>query len=92
MVESISGLGQTFGDSELRWSRRGRGVVESRKETFPGRGSQQAEQFFVALRWHGVETQFVRFPEDNHDLTRGGKPRNRVEHCRRIADWFDTHS
>jgi len=52
---------------------------------------EQAEQFFIALRWHGVETQFVRFPDDNHDLTRGGKPRNRVEHCRRIADWFDAH-
>lgn len=53
---------------------------------------EQAEQFFTALRLHGVETQFVRFPDDNHDLTRGGKPRNRVEHARRIADWFDTHS
>jgi dipeptidyl aminopeptidase/acylaminoacyl peptidase len=53
---------------------------------------EQAEQFFIALRWHGVETTFVRFPEDNHDLTRGGKPRNRVEHARRIADWFDAHA
>ena len=52
---------------------------------------EQAEQFFIALRLHGVETQFVRFPDDNHDLTRGGKPRNRVEHCRRIVDWFDAH-
>ena len=52
---------------------------------------EQAEQFFIALRWHGVETTFVRFPEDNHDLTRAGKPRNRVEHARRIADWFDAH-
>jgi dipeptidyl aminopeptidase/acylaminoacyl peptidase len=52
---------------------------------------EQAEQFFIALRWHGVETTFVRFPEDNHDLTRGGKPRNRVEHAKRIADWFDAH-
>jgi dipeptidyl aminopeptidase/acylaminoacyl peptidase len=52
---------------------------------------EQAEQFFIALRWHGVETTFVRFPEDNHDLTRGGKPRNRMEHAKRIADWFDDH-
>jgi dipeptidyl aminopeptidase/acylaminoacyl peptidase len=52
---------------------------------------EQAEQFFIALRYHGVETQFVRFPDDNHDLTRGGKPRNRVEHAKRIADWFDAH-
>jgi dipeptidyl aminopeptidase/acylaminoacyl peptidase len=53
---------------------------------------EQAEQFFTALRLHGVETQFVRFPEDNHDLTRGGKPRKRVEHAKRIADWFDAHT
>lgn len=53
---------------------------------------EQAEQFFVALRLHGVETRFVRFPEDNHDLTRGGRPKNRVEHCRRIVDWFGTHA
>ena len=52
---------------------------------------EQAEQFFIAPRWHGVETTFVRVPEDNHDLTRAGKPRNRVEHARRIADWFDAH-
>jgi dipeptidyl aminopeptidase/acylaminoacyl peptidase len=52
---------------------------------------EQAEQLFTALRVLGKETVFVRFPEDNHDLTRGGKPRHRVEHCRRIADWFDAH-
>src|SRR5439155_1718933 len=52
---------------------------------------EQAEQLFTALRVLGKEAVFVRFPEDSHDLTRGGKPRHRVEHCRRIADWFDAH-
>ena len=52
---------------------------------------EQAEQLFTALRVLGKEAVFVRFPEDNHDLTRGGKPKHRVEHCRRIADWFDAH-
>jgi dipeptidyl aminopeptidase/acylaminoacyl peptidase len=52
---------------------------------------EQGEQFFAALKLHGVEAQFVRFPEDSHELTRGGKPRNRVEHAKRIADWFDAH-
>ncbi|HET8569161.1 MAG TPA: S9 family peptidase [Candidatus Limnocylindria bacterium] len=52
---------------------------------------EQAEQMFVALRVLGREAVFVRYPEDNHDLTRGGKPKNRVDHCRRIADWFDAH-
>ena len=53
---------------------------------------EQAEQLFTALKVLGKEAVFVRFPEDNHDLTRGGKPKHRVEHTRRIADWFDAHS
>ena len=52
---------------------------------------EQAEQLFAALKVLGKEAVFVRFPEDNHDLTRAGKPSHRVEHCRRIADWFDAH-
>ena len=52
---------------------------------------EQAEQLFTALKVLGKEAVFVRFPEDNHDLTRGGKPKHRAEHARRIADWFDAH-
>ena len=53
---------------------------------------EQAEQLFAALKVLGKEAIFVRFAEDNHDLTRSGKPIHRVEHCRRIADWFDAHA
>jgi dipeptidyl aminopeptidase/acylaminoacyl peptidase len=52
---------------------------------------EQAEQFFTALKVLGREAVLVRFPEDTHELTRGGKPKNRIDHCRRIADWFDAH-
>jgi dipeptidyl aminopeptidase/acylaminoacyl peptidase len=52
---------------------------------------EQAEQLFVALKVLGKEAVFVRYQDDNHDLTRGGKPRNRIDHCRRIVDWFDAH-
>ena len=52
---------------------------------------EQAEQLFVALRVLDREAVFVRYTEDTHELTRGGKPKNRVDHCRRIADWFDAH-
>src|SRR5438552_840010 len=53
---------------------------------------EQAEQLFAALKVLGKEAIFVRFDEDKHVLTRGGKPIHRVEHCRRIADWFDAHA
>jgi dipeptidyl aminopeptidase/acylaminoacyl peptidase len=52
---------------------------------------EQAEQLFVALKVLGKEAVFVRYQEDNHELTRGGKPRNRIDHARRVADWFDAH-
>ncbi len=52
---------------------------------------EQAEQLFVALTVLGKEAVFVRFQDDSHELTRGGKPKNRIDHARRIADWFDAH-
>jgi dipeptidyl aminopeptidase/acylaminoacyl peptidase len=52
---------------------------------------EQAEQFFVALKVLGKEAVFVRYQDDTHELTRGGKPKNRIDHARRIADWFDVH-
>ncbi len=52
---------------------------------------EQAEQFFVALKVLGKEAVFVRYQDDTHELTRGGKPKNRIDHARRIADWFDAH-
>jgi len=52
---------------------------------------EQAEQLFTALKVLGREAVLVRYQDDNHDLTRGGKPRNRIDHCRRIVDWFDSH-
>lgn len=51
----------------------------------------QALQFFTALKVLGVETELVVFPKENHDLSRSGKPKHRVERLSRIADWLDRH-
>ena len=34
------------------------------------------------------EVTFVRFPDENHELSRSGKPRHRLERFRIILDWF----
>jgi dipeptidyl aminopeptidase/acylaminoacyl peptidase len=52
---------------------------------------EQAEQLFVALRKLGREVCFVRFPQENHELSRSGKPRHRLERFRLILDWFSRH-
>jgi dipeptidyl aminopeptidase/acylaminoacyl peptidase len=31
---------------------------------------------------------FVRFPDENHELTRSGKPRHRLERFRILLEWF----
>lgn len=51
----------------------------------------QAEELFVALRLLGREPVFVRFPAENHELSRGGSPRHRVMRAGLILDWFREH-
>jgi acylaminoacyl-peptidase len=51
----------------------------------------QAEEFFVALKELGVDTELVRFPDENHELSRSGKPKHREERLRHILRWFDRY-
>ncbi|OGD79381.1 MAG: hypothetical protein A2Y64_08935 [Candidatus Coatesbacteria bacterium RBG_13_66_14] len=51
----------------------------------------QGEQVFVALKTLGVPTKFLRFPEEFHGLSRGGRADRRVKRLQSIADWFDEH-
>jgi dipeptidyl aminopeptidase/acylaminoacyl peptidase len=52
---------------------------------------EQAEQLYVALKKQRKETVLVRFPDENHELSRSGKPRHRLERFRIIIDWFTKH-
>lgn len=51
----------------------------------------QAEELFGALRLLGREVVMVRFPGESHDLSRSGRPDRRLEHLRRLTDWFRIH-
>jgi dipeptidyl aminopeptidase/acylaminoacyl peptidase len=50
-----------------------------------------AEEFFVALKEVGVEAELVRFPDENHELSRSGKPKHREERFRHILRWFNKY-
>jgi dipeptidyl aminopeptidase/acylaminoacyl peptidase len=52
---------------------------------------EQAEQLFAILRWLGRDVEFVWFVGENHGLSRGGRPVNRIERLRRILGWFEKH-
>ena len=49
---------------------------------------EQAEQMFAALRWRGKPVELVIFEGENHGLSRGGRPGNRIERQYRILGWF----
>jgi dipeptidyl aminopeptidase/acylaminoacyl peptidase len=51
----------------------------------------QAEELFVALRLLGRQPELVRFPAENHDLSRNGSPKHRVMRAEIILDWFRRH-
>jgi dipeptidyl aminopeptidase/acylaminoacyl peptidase len=51
----------------------------------------QAEEFFIALKEVGVETELVRFPDETHELSRSGKPKHREERLNHILRWFRKH-
>jgi dipeptidyl aminopeptidase/acylaminoacyl peptidase len=52
---------------------------------------EQAEQWFVSLRRLGKTAEFVRFPDENHNLSRSGRPDRRVLRLNRIVEWFDRY-
>jgi dipeptidyl aminopeptidase/acylaminoacyl peptidase len=51
----------------------------------------QAEELFVALRLLGRDPVMVRFPGENHELTRSGAPGHRIARAELILDWFRRH-
>jgi len=52
---------------------------------------EQAEQVFISLKRLGREVDFVRIPDENHNLSRNGKPKHRIERLEYIIGWFDKH-
>jgi dipeptidyl aminopeptidase/acylaminoacyl peptidase len=48
---------------------------------------EQAEQLFTALKRAGVTTEFVRFPDEGHELSRSGAPKHRLERFEIVLDW-----
>ncbi len=52
---------------------------------------EQAEQLFVALKRLGRDVRFVRIPEEDHNLSRTGKPSRRLARLHHLISWFDRY-
>jgi dipeptidyl aminopeptidase/acylaminoacyl peptidase len=47
------------------------------------------EMMFRALKYRKIPTVMVRFPRENHELSRSGEPWHRVERLQHIVGWMD---
>jgi dipeptidyl aminopeptidase/acylaminoacyl peptidase len=48
----------------------------------------QSEQLWVILKQRGKDVEFVRFPDENHEMSRSGRPSHRVDRFNVILDYF----
>lgn len=48
----------------------------------------QAEQLFVVLKRLERDVEFVRFPDENHELSRSGRPSHRIDRFAVILDYL----
>lgn len=52
---------------------------------------EQGLQLYTALVDRKVETRFVMFKKENHELSRSGLPRHRVRRLQEITDWMEKY-
>lgn len=52
---------------------------------------EQALQLYTAIVDRGVESRFVLFHGENHELSRSGKPKHRVRRLEEITNWMEQY-
>lgn len=52
---------------------------------------EQATRYYSALKRQGTEAEMLIFPGEDHELTRSGQPRHRVQRFEAVLDWWSRH-
>lgn len=52
---------------------------------------EQATRYYAALKRNGTDAEMLVFPGENHELTRSGQPRHRVQRFAAVLDWWARH-
>lgn len=48
-------------------------------------------EMFTALKLHGVPTRLCLFQGENHELSRSGRPKQRLQRLEEMLAWYDTY-
>lgn len=52
---------------------------------------EQAMQLYTVVKEKGVDTRFIWFKNENHDLSRSGSPKNRLTRLEEIHNWMNKY-
>ncbi|MGM0496051.1 MAG: alpha/beta hydrolase family protein [Bacillota bacterium] len=52
---------------------------------------EQAQQLYSILKTNEIDTKIIWVKDENHELSRGGKPQARVKRLKEITNWFKSH-
>lgn len=52
---------------------------------------EQATRYYSALRRQGTPAEMLIFPGEDHELTRSGQPRHRLQRFDAVLDWWNRH-
>ncbi len=50
---------------------------------------EQATRYYSALKRQGTEAELLVFPGEDHELTRSGRPKHRIERFAAVLDWWN---
>lgn len=50
---------------------------------------EQGLQMYARIKENGIDTKMYIFHEENHELSRSGKPKARIKRLEAIKEWFD---
>ncbi len=48
----------------------------------------QGQRYYLALKRNGVDAELLIFPGEDHELSRSGRPRHRLQRFEAILDWW----
>ena len=50
---------------------------------------EQATRYYSKLKHNGVDAEMLIFPGENHELTRSGQPRHRLQRFAAVLEWWN---
>ncbi len=52
---------------------------------------EQTEQAYSVLKFKGIDTELIAFPDESHGLSRAGRTDRRIARLEHMARWFNTY-